>query len=72
MALLRNQFIQALGVAAFVYLLLQAFGWGLESILSIVSSFARWYRYYGSQRLEEIALAAGAVYLLVISVVNSK
>jgi len=72
MNLFRNTFIQALGVAALVYLVLQAFGWGLESILHILESFARWYRYSGSKWLEEIAIAAGAVFLLVAAVINSK
>jgi len=72
MDLFKNTFIQALGVAALVYLFLQAFGWGLESILNTMESFARWYRYSGSRWLEEIAIAAGAAFLLFAAVINSK
>ena len=43
--LFKNQFVQALGVAALVYLIFQALGWGVESILNILESFSRWYRY---------------------------
>ncbi len=70
--LFKNTFIQALGVAALVYLTLQAFGWGLESILHIIESFARWYRYSGSKWLEEIAIASGVVFLLFVAATNSK
>ena len=72
MNLFKNTFIQALGVAALVYLTLQAFGWGLESILHILESFARWYRFSGSKWLEEIAIAAGVGFLLIAAVINSK
>ena len=43
--LFKNQFVQALGVAALVYLIFQALGWGVESIVNILESFSRWYRY---------------------------
>lgn len=72
MNLFKNTFIQALGVAALVYLLLQAFGWGLESILNILESFTRWYRYSGSKWLEEIAIASGVEFWLFAAVINSK
>ena len=72
MNLFKNTFIQALGVAALVYLSLQALGWGLESILNILESFARWYRFSGSKWLEEIAIAAGVAFLLFAAVINSK
>ncbi len=70
--LLKNQFIQALGVAAFVYLIFQALGWGVESILNILESFARWYRYYGIKWAEEAAIAFGGFFLLISAVSNSK
>ena len=72
MNLFKNTFVQALGVAAFVYLTLQALGWGLESVLNILESFARWYRVIGSRWLEEVSLAAGAAFLLFAAVINSK
>ena len=72
MNLFKNTFIQALGVAALVYLSLQTLGWGLESVLNILESFARWYRFSGSKWLEEIAIAAGLAFLLFAAVINSK
>jgi len=72
MNLFKNPFIQALGVAALVYLSLQALGWGFESVLNILESFARWYRFNGSQWFEELAIAAGAGFLLISAVINSK
>lgn len=72
MNLFKNTFIQALGVAALVYLILQALGWSLESILHILESFARWYRYSGSKWFEEMAIAAGVGFLLIAAVINSR
>lgn len=72
MNLFKNTFIQALGIAALVYLMLQALGWGIESILRALEGFSRWYRYSGSKWLEEVAIVAGLVYLLFAAVVNSR
>ncbi len=72
MDLFENNFVRALGVGALVYLFLQAFGWGLESLLSLIESFSRWYRYIGRNWIEEISLAASAGYLLFSAVINSK
>ncbi len=70
--LLKNQFVQALGVAALVYLIFQALGWGVESILNILESFARWYRYYGIKWAEEASIAFGGLFLLISAVSSSK
>ncbi len=70
--LLKNQFVQALGVVALVYLILQAIGWGTEAILNILESFSRWYRFYGLKWSEEAALAFGLLFLLLSAVANSK
>jgi len=70
--LFKNAFIQALGVAAFVYLGFQALDWGIDTILKILRSFDNWYRIYGSKWTEEIALAFGALYLLFAAVINSR
>ena len=72
MDLFRNNFIQALEVAALVYLLLLFFGWGLKSILLILETFSRWYRTYGMKYAEEAAIASGLIFLLIAAVVNSK
>lgn len=70
--LFRNAFVQALGVAALVYLGFQALDWGLDVILRILRSFDNWYRFYGSKWAEEIALTFGALYLLLAAVINSR
>ncbi len=70
--LFKNQFVQALGVAALVYLIFQALGWGVESILNILESFSRWYRYYGIKWAEEAAIAFGFLFLLISAVSSSK
>lgn len=72
MNLFNNNFIQALGVAALVYLLLLFFGWGLKSVLLMLETFSRWYRIYGIKYAEEAAIACGLAFLLIASVVNSR
>lgn len=69
---LTNRFIQALGLAAFIYLCFQALAWGLDSILHILESFTRWYRFYAIRWAEESAIAIGLFFLLIAATVNSK
>jgi len=72
MRFLRNSFLQAVGIAAFVYLVLQALGWGIEATLNMLESFARWYRFHGIKWAEEAALAIGAAYILIAALVSSR
>ena len=72
MNLLTNRFIQALGVAALIYLCFQALAWGLDAILHILEGFSRWYRFYAIRWAEEAAIAIGVFFLLIAATVNSK
>lgn len=72
MNLFRNAFVQALGVAALVYLLFKGLGWGIEVVLHILESFSRWYRFYGVKWAEEAAIAFGLIFILVTAVINSR
>ena len=72
MNLFRNTFIQALGVAAFIYLLFKGFDLGLKSILSALNSFSNWYRFHGVKWAEEVAITCGLTFLLFAAVINSK
>lgn len=72
MNLSRNAFVQALGVAALVYLVFQGLGWGIEVVLRILESFSRWYRFFGVKWAEEAAIAFGLIFLLITAVINSK
>jgi hypothetical protein len=67
-----NKFVQSLGVAAFVYLLLRLTGWGFDAFLRMLESFARWYRYSAVPWSEEIAIAAGLLFLLVSAFFSSR
>ncbi|MEQ9669308.1 hypothetical protein [Coleofasciculus sp. G2-EDA-02] len=70
--LFRNTFIQALGVAALIYISFQLLDWGIEVILRILRSFDNWYRIYGSKWAEEVAITFGVLYLLFAAVINSR
>lgn len=70
--LLKNRFVQSVGVAAITYLTFQALAWGLEAILNILESFARWYRLQGIDLAEEVALAVGAIFFILSAIINSK
>jgi len=70
--LFKNAFIQALGVAALIYIGFQLLDWGIEVILRILRSFDNWYRIYGSKWAEEVAIAFGVLYLLFAAVINSR
>jgi len=66
MNLLKNSFIQSVGVAAIAYILLLALGWGIEAILRLIESFSRWYW------IEEAAIALGIIWFLISAVSSSK
>lgn len=72
MNLLKNRFVQALGVMALIYLCFQALAWGLDSILKILTVFSHWYRFYAIKWMEEVAIAIGFIFLLISATVNSK
>lgn len=70
--ILKNKFVQSIGVAAIIYLLFQALAWGMEEILSVLESFSRWFRLYAVPKAEEAAIAFGLLYLIISAVTNSK
>lgn len=70
--LFTNRFIQALGIAALIYICFQALAWGLDSILHILNGFSRWYRFYAIKWAEEAAIAIGVFFLLIAATFNSK
>jgi hypothetical protein len=70
--LFNNRFVQALGVAALVYLTFQFLGWGTESILNILESFSRWYKFWGIKWAEEAAIAFSLLFLLISAVTSSR
>ncbi len=72
MNLLKNSFVQSVGVAAITYLLLLAIGWGIEAILRIIESFSQWYRYYAINWIEEAAIALGIIWFIISAVSSSK
>ncbi len=72
MTLLKNRFVQSVGVAAIVYILLQALGWGIESILRLIESFSRWYRFYAIHWIDEASIALGILWFLISAVFSSK
>jgi hypothetical protein len=72
MNLLKNSFIQSVGVAAIAYILLLALGWGIEAILRLIESFSRWYRFYAINWIEEAAIALGIIWFLISAVSSSK
>ena len=68
----RNAFIQAIGIAAVVYLIFLGLNWGIMGLLRMVSSFGQWYRYSFMYWAEEVALGLGIAYLVVVGVLSSR
>lgn len=64
--------MQAVGAGAIAYLILQALGWGIDALLRLLETFARWYRLHGVPWAEEAAIAAAVIYLIVAAVLNSR
>lgn len=72
MDLFNNKFIQALGVGLFFYLVLKLLGSGLYSIVRILESFSRWYRYSAIPHAEEAAIAIAVLFLLISAVMSGQ
>ena len=70
--LLRNRFVQSLGVGTFFFLLLKAGDWALILILRIVESFSRWYRYTASPHAFRVAIVVSIIYLLLSAAFSSR
>lgn len=67
-----NRFLQALGVVAACFLLLQGGFWILNSLLRISFGFGAWLRYTVMPHTLQIAIAAGVIYLLLTALTNGR
>ena len=67
-----NPFVRAIGLVALCYLVLQALGWGLNSLSILAASFSYWVRFTLIPHGWQIALAIGVVYLLLTAVTTSR
>ncbi len=68
----RNVFIQAIGLAAIAYLILITLNWGMVNLLRLLESFGSWYRFRFIHWAEEVAIAIGILYLIVVGVLSSR
>jgi hypothetical protein len=67
-----NQFLYALGIGALAWLLFTFLGSLLYSLSNLMASLANWYRYSATPYAWEMGVAAGAIYLLIVAVTNSR
>ncbi|HEY9643117.1 MAG TPA: hypothetical protein V6C57_21695 [Coleofasciculaceae cyanobacterium] len=67
-----NPFVRAAGIVAICYLLLQALGWGLNSLSVIAGSFSFWVRYTLVPHAWQIGLAAGVAYMVITALTTSR
>jgi len=70
--MIKNRFVQSVGVAALFYLFFKLFAWGMEALVNVIHSFAIWFNYRAVPWAEETAIAIGILYLLLSAVLNSK
>lgn len=71
-AMFNNPFVRAMGLMAICYLVLQALGWGLNSLVYLTQGFSFWVKYTLIPHAWQIALAIGVIYLLLTAVTTSK
>jgi ABC-type multidrug transport system permease subunit len=72
MDLLKNRFVQSLGVGAFFYLLMLSVNWVMLFTLRILESFSGWYRYRAAPYSFQISLGVTLAYLLITAVISSR
>jgi len=70
--LVKNKFVQAVGVGGLTYLLFLLLSQSLALILTILQSFAHWYKYTFIPYADETAIAIGLAYLLLAAVISSR
>lgn len=70
--LLRNLFVQSLGVGTLIYLTLMGLDWIIIFFLATLETFSRWYRFYASPFAFQIALGCAFVFLLWRAVLSSR
>lgn len=72
MNLLRNLFVQTVGVVACIYLILLGLNWAILFALRTLETFSRWYRYQAAPYSLQIALGLGLAYLVVMGILSSR
>ncbi|MCU0527453.1 MAG: hypothetical protein MUF72_21820 [Elainella sp. Prado103] len=65
---MNSRFINALGIVALCYILLQLFTWIMNSLFRITAGLGSWLRYTVAPHAWQIAIAAGVIYLLYTAV----
>lgn len=70
--LLRNRFVQSLGVGALVYLLMMSLNWAMLFLLRALETFSAWYRYRAAPYTFQVAIGLAIAYLIVSAVFSSK
>ena len=70
--LLRNLFVQSLGVGTLIYLTIRGLDWVILFFLATLETFSQWYRYYASPFALQIALGCGFIFLLWRAVFSSR
>lgn len=70
--LLRNLFVQSLGVGALAYLSIRALDWVIIFFLGTLETFSRWYRYYASPYSWQIALGFAFLWIIWSAVFSSR
>ena len=70
--MLNGRFIQALGIVAACFLLLQGAAWILNSLLRISSGLGYWLQSVLLPHAWQIAIAAGVIYLLMMALTNGR
>lgn len=68
---MNSRLINALGIVALCYILLQLGTWILNSVLSITAGFGYWLRYTVTPHAWQIAIALGILYLLYTAITSS-
>lgn len=72
MNLLRNLFVQSVGVVACIYLILLGMNWAILFALRALEAFSRWYRWHAAPYSLQIALGLGLIYLVLMGILSSK
>jgi hypothetical protein len=67
-----NPFVRAAGIVAICYVLLNALGWGLDSVLTLLNSFSWWVRFTLAPHAWQIGVAIAVAYLVLTAMTTSR
>jgi hypothetical protein len=70
--LLRNLFVQSLGVGTLAYLTLLGIDWVIIFLLRILETFSQWYRWHASPYAFQVALGLAFLFFLWRAVFSSR